>query len=367
MEFHMAEAISILIMFLPLAVILWVANLADHQREQGDPKPVFAAASYVLLVLIYGMMFLGGLAVQAAGLMVQAENGDPLGLVSTYQEMGIDPAVIEEVMDSLPLIGVGLWLPALVGVLLVLPPVRRLLARVIPINPASTVHAIALAFSMLVVVNLLLTLGIGLGTLSEIMAAADAENDVGGTIATVWAQNIGMAILALVGVGWFSRRHLRAALDRLGVIRPSDRELAIGLGLGLGLVPVVMALEFLASLAGTGFDAEVERLTEQLLGPLFQSIPGILTIGLAAALGEELIFRGALQPRFGLFLTSLLFALTHSTYGITLSTLVVFLLGMVLGWVRQRHNTSTAMVVHAVYNMTLGLIAFLTIQFGQNF
>jgi hypothetical protein len=48
-----------------------------------------------------------------------------------------------------------------------------------------------------------------------------------------------------------------------------------------------------------------------------------------------------------------------------MSTLVVFLLGLVLGLVRIRANTSTSMVVHATYNMTLGLFTF----FGlfQNF
>jgi membrane protease YdiL (CAAX protease family) len=105
-------------------------------------------------------------------------------------------------------------------------------------------------------------------------------------------------------------------------------------------------------------DADVERLTEQLLGSLFMTPLGILTIGLAAGLGEETLFRGALQPRFGLALTAIFFALVHSNYGITLSTVIVLLLGIVLGWLRLRYNTSTAMITHAVYNMTLGLLAY---------
>jgi len=75
----------------------------------------------------------------------------------------------------------------------------------------------------------------------------------------------------------------------------------------------------------------VEALTEQLLGPLFSSLWGVATLGLAAALGEETLFRGALQPRFGLWATALIFALVHSNYGISLSTVVVFILGIVLG------------------------------------
>ena len=118
----------------------------------------------------------------------------------------------------------------------------------------------------------------------------------------------------------------------------------------------------MASFLGVSADADVERLTEQLLGALFTTPFGILTIGLSAGLGEETLFRGALQPRFGLLLTSIFFALVHSQYGITLSTVVVLLLGLVLGWQRLRYNTSTAMITHAVYNMTLGLIAYLSVN-----
>jgi membrane protease YdiL (CAAX protease family) len=82
-------------------------------------------------------------------------------------------------------------------------------------------------------------------------------------------------------------------------------------------------------------------------------------LGLAAALGEETVFRGALQPRFGLVFTSILFALLHSQYGLSFSTIAVFVIGLVLGVLRLRANTTTAMITHAVYNMSLGLITYL--------
>jgi membrane protease YdiL (CAAX protease family) len=94
-----------------------------------------------------------------------------------------------------------------------------------------------------------------------------------------------------------------------------------------------------------------------LLGPLFTSIPGILTLGLAAALGEEIIFRGALLPRFGLIYTSILFALVHANYGISAATLVVFLLALVLSLVRYRYNTTVCMIIHATYNISLGILS----------
>jgi uncharacterized protein len=125
-------------------------------------------------------------------------------------------------------------------------------------------------------------------------------------------------------------------------------------------VPTVLAVEYAGSFFGVGGDPDVEKLTEQLLGPLFRSPFGILTIGLAAGLGEETLMRGAIQPRFGLLLTSLIFAILHNNYGFSMSTIVVFALGLILGLVRMRYNTTTAMIVHAVYNSSLGVLAYLS-------
>jgi membrane protease YdiL (CAAX protease family) len=211
---------------------------------------------------------------------------------------------------------------------------------------------------MLVLINLLVTLGVGIGTFADMIAAEESMNE--NTMLTLWVQQILTALLALVGVGWLTRRSWDETLQRMALTKPTGREWLIGVGAGLAMVPVVLLFESLASLAGVGADADVERLTEQLLGSLFTTPLGILTIGLSAGLGEESLFRGALQPRFGIVLTAITFALLHSQYGITLSTLIVLILGFVLGWLRLQYNTSTAMITHAVYNMTLGLIAYLS-------
>ncbi len=165
--------------------------------------------------------------------------------------------------------------------------------------------------------------------------------------------------MGLIGVGLFSRRGIGAALTRLGIVVPSIGQVILGVVVALVMVPLVILAESFASQLGLGASEGVQRLTEQLIGPLTMSIPGILTLGLAAALGEETVFRGALQSRFGLLFTTLLFALLHSQYGLSFSTVAVFLVGLVLGILRQRANTTTAMITHAVYNMSLGLISFL--------
>ncbi len=223
--------------------------------------------------------------------------------------------------------------------------------------------AVALSLSMLIVINLMVTLGVGLNNLTNLLAAEEGADDGAATIIMLWIQQLMMAVTAAVGVGWLTRRKWGPTMQRLGLVVPTGRQVLIGFGAGLALVPMVIALEYLSTLIGIQADQDVEKLTEELLGVLFESPWGIITLGLAAALGEEPLFRGAAQPKFGLVLTALLFALLHSNYGVTLSTGIVFMLGLALGLIRIRHNTSTAMITHAVYNISLGLMAYLSLPF----
>lgn len=345
----MSQLISMILLFAPLFVVLWVANVAERRRVGGEAYEGTALVAYLLMAVLYMAALAMGLLIQLGAAMFELQP-------ELFAQAG---GLFDEAVDSLPLVAMALWLPALLGLVVMLPPVRRAIARVLPIDAASPVHGVALAISMLILINLLITLGMGLGNLADVMAEA-GETQEESTLLTLWAQQILTALMAMIGVGWLTRRTWPETLARLGIVRADGRQWLIGIGLGIAIVPVVLALEYLASLAGLGSNADVERLTEELLGPLFQTPFGILTLGLSAALGEETLFRGAVQPRFGLVVTALLFALMHSNYGITLSTVVVLLVGFLLGWVRMRHNTTTAMALHATYNITLGLLAFLS-------
>ncbi len=329
------------------AFLLWLASLADRNRATDNPSSAnsLAVVTYGLLIATFGALIAVGLMLQGIA-FAAAQNPVMLeGLAGS----GFDPAAFGPM-------GLSLWGPSILGILLLWQPVRNLLAKIIPISADRAVHAVALSYIALILINLFFTLGMGIGNLANTM-----ESEAGGMInpiGSIWAQDISMAIMGLIGVGWLARRYFPNALERLGIVKPTFKQVLIGLGAGLILVPVVILFENLAGRVGLGANPDVERLTEQMIGPLTQSAFGILTLGLAAALGEETVFRGALQPRFGLLLTAVLFALLHSTYGLTLSTLIVFFVGLVLGLLRQRYNTTTSMITHAVYNISLGVITY---------
>jgi len=348
--------------FLPFILLLWLANVAEKRRAMSPQRHDVAVLVYALLSAMWLMVLSIGVFAALLGVAYQRYADIPT-MLESYQAQGVDPELMLALMQSLPRLGAGLIVIALVGLAVLLPPVRRLLARVIPISPTSVLHAVALSYSVLIFINLWMVMGIGAETFLKMAQLEGAENARSSDlIAFMWGQDLALALMAFVGVGWLSRRGFRSAARRLGLVWPSRQDVVVGLGLAFGMFMVLIPVGFLMEKLGLGVDAEIEELIKVMIGPLFTSLPGILTLGLAAALGEELVFRGALQPRFGLFLTALLFALTHSQYVISSATLVVFLLGLLLGWVRIRRNTTTAMILHASYNIAIGLISYLGAQ-----
>lgn len=351
----MTEILGVVLQFMPVIVILFVANLAQKLRAQEQPYMPLAVLAYLLLTLLFGFLALLGasFALMPIALQMQPELQSQINTIVPVQ--------------SWAWLGWGMLLPALAGLTLLLKPVRRWIAGFSTLDAANPLHAVSLAMTMFIPIYLALTLGIGLDTLSAQLAKqAEETGQPPVTLAFLWTQTALFVFIALIGVGWLTRRSFGAALARLDIVKPTMRQVLIGIGGALAMVPIVSLISAIAQATGIGVDADVDALTEQLIGPITQSPLGILSIGLAAAIGEEAVFRGAMQPRFGLIATALLFSLVHSNYGLSLATLVVFTLGLLLGWLRIRYNTTTAMVAHAVYNSTLVLFATLAAQLLGN-
>src|SRR5690606_13921703 len=115
----MSQFLSLILLFVPFFAIFWVANVAERRRTQGVPYEGAALAAYLLMGLIY----LAGL---ATGLLLQ--------LGATLLQMQPDLLLELDGVASLPLIAMGLWLPSLLGLILLLPPVRRAVARLLPLD-----------------------------------------------------------------------------------------------------------------------------------------------------------------------------------------------------------------------------------------
>ena len=101
------------------------------------------------------------------------------------------------------------------------------------------------------------------------------------------------------------------------------------LGIAVGLIVV-----FLSRLATTQFEW-ARRLHRDFRGILGQlSYKEILVLALASSIGEELLFRGALQPWLGLWPQAVIFALLHIGPGVRFLpwTASAFVLGVAFGY-----------------------------------
>jgi membrane protease YdiL (CAAX protease family) len=154
--------------------------------------------------------------------------------------------------------------------------------------------------------------------------------------------------LALSWCGFRIPRDLAATWERVGLTAPKWRHVgvvlvAIGATLALNLASAEIERRFFPALWGQ--DKRVLDLMIRGMRPA----EGIL-LGLSAGVGEELVFRGALQPRLGLVRTTLLFAALHGQYS-WFGIGEVLVLGLALGWIRARANTTAAIAVHAAYDI----------------
>ena len=128
---------------------------------------------------------------------------------------------------------------------------------------------------------------------------------------------------------------LSAGRGDVDIYRVSGTSTPVRLALSpiIGLV-VGLAVVFLSRLAVHRFDwaRRLHNDFRGILGPL--SAREILVLAVASSVGEELLFRGALQPIAGVWLQALVFALLHIGPGWRFLpwTASAFVLGLVFGW-----------------------------------
>jgi membrane protease YdiL (CAAX protease family) len=236
------------------------------------------------------------------------------------------------------LVGIGLGLP-------LLRPVRVALAQVTPLDPDSSIDMTGLC----VVFGLL---GLFVGNSLAPMAGTPPDEALIPSVGLLelLVQAAFFLAVAYIAVGLPYWRDLRAATERLGIVAPDAR--TIGIAVAATIAAFVVA--GLVGLVQQQFDPElsdslneiVDQMTAQVQNPI-----GALVLGASAGIGEEAIFRGALQPRFGIIIPSLLFAMLHGPqYGFNVALLGLLGVSIILGLERKYVNTTAAMITHALFN-----------------
>jgi membrane protease YdiL (CAAX protease family) len=185
------------------------------------------------------------------------------------------------------------------------------------------------------------------------------------SLVTVALGELPLAIIALCGVGLGVRRGLRETLDRLGYGAVTVPQLGIVALFVVGALLLSFAADALFAALQPDLYERVGEISEGLFSPEglspLSAILFALLIGIGAGLGEETLFRGAVQPALGITLASILFASMHVQYGPSLLLGYLFVLSVGLGLLRKHINTTASFLAHAAYN-SLGVL--LTYFFG---
>lgn len=327
---------DLLIAGLLLAALIVLANYLEL-RNRPNELTLFNVLLFLtnVPVVLIGLLLI----VAPAALLEEAisQTGISLG---NFQSVGIIFVLM------------GLW-----GMAVCWRPVRQALARLLPLDPRSPVHTLALMLTAYLI-------GQGALTLSQ--------GGLSGLVNTVQPASLGLFVVseavyaatAFAGVGIVVRRDVRQTFERLGLKRPQPVQLAVAAGWIIVLVILQAIAGALWSLLSPQ-EAEVLDNVNTILMQNINSVWAWLILAVAAGIGEELLFRGALQPVLGLGFTAVIFAFVHVQYGFTPINLFIVFLALILGYVRRRYSTTVAILVHAGYNFTLGLLALLASYLQQ--
>ncbi len=236
-------------------------------------------------------------------------------------------------LETAPKLGVCITVSGLLSILLLFREIRERLSSVMEIDPESKLHTLSLILFILLV-------GAFSGILLSVETTRISTLRVG--VEDVVIQDVGFVFLSLFGVGWLTRRSIRETIRRLGISSLGPK----GFLSSAGFVGLMFLVSVFASLLlpSSGEDATVK-----VLGGV--SILSAVVISISAGLGEELLFRGAMQPRFGILPSAFLFSLVHLQYPHPVQLFSLFLLGVILGYERKRINTTASIVSHIAYDI----------------
>jgi membrane protease YdiL (CAAX protease family) len=242
-------------------------------------------------------------------------------------------------------VDVGIMVTAAIAAALASKPIRERVASLLPIDPDNPVHALALVLAVLL---------FGTQVTSIVFTSVGASTQTALTLADLISQELPFLILAGAGVGLFMRRNLSQATERLGLIVPAWWQVVLAVAAAGVFFAFGLGMDSLSHIWTPDVARQVDSTSQRLFGGLGTPM-GIAALALAPGICEEIMFRGALQPRLGIIATALLFTCIHTQYGLSLDALSVLVIAVGLGLIRKFTNTTTSVITHTTYNLIVGL------------
>lgn len=276
-------------------------------------------------------------------------------LLSIGMLLGSDPENPNEYFA----IGAGvLTIAAIACAPLLAPPVRVQVGRVLGVQVDTPARHIGLfltvSLSLLLLAPVLSTgQAIALAMIPE-DASSTGLGAGGSLLMLAWT-----VPLAFILVGFGITRGTRQSWQRLGLEWRGSSSIMAGLGVAITLALVVTfsfgpLTELFAEL---GLPTLTDEQGELLFDIANMTALTAMALSIAAGVGEELIFRGALQPRVGILLANCAFTAMHAWQYTLDSLLAVFLVGLCMAYLRRRFGTWSCITAHFLYDLILLTLA----------
>ena len=212
-------------------------------------------------------------------------------------------------------------------------------------NPVHIVAYLLLLTGVVFQFSAFILIG-GLAGITESVSSQGAD------ILSLITNAITYILVAALGVGLWIRRNEMQVIKRLGLRIPEQSDVIAGVGTGVGMFIVIQILATIITLITAPEVMEQQLvLADEIVSIYGESIFTGFLLAITAALGEEILFRGALQPVFGVMTTTIFFALMHLQYTLSPVSLLIFFVGLSFAWLRVRFSTGAAIIAHFVYNL----------------
>lgn len=256
-----------------------------------------------------------------------------------------------------PIFGIGIWLligAALSGLSLV-PGARRIAARVLPEDLESTSRVVGF-WVFILTLSLLVGIGANFDLLNRLSALPETElvELLDFSPASLLLGGLSFPLIALFGAGFPFKRSLREVFARLGLGPVKKKHWLWIAGFVLFAFVFDTGFSWVLKNFSVGTEQKIDQILSLMAGAGNKTWSELFilaaAVGISAGIGEELLFRGLLQPVFGNFLSAVLFASLHLQYGFTLVLVQIVIGAMVLGYVKKQTNTSVVILAHGLYD-----------------
>lgn len=245
---------------------------------------------------------------------------------------------------------------AVLSGLLLLPATQRLLRQKTGWRLYTPLQLLGVwLFIIMLLVNLAFLFSSSAASLSLVARGTYQQNPLLNEL----IHDLSYLVIALLGAGLYLRRRLFETLGRLGLTSIAHWREALGAAIIMGGGVVALGMLSIIVLM-RGHPETLESLGQSLSQTLpayhtniFLLVASALLFGIAAGVSEEILFRGLLQPAFGLVPAALLFTVLHSQYGFSPVLLLVLILGVGCGWLRRRYSTWAAILAHVLCTTVL--------------